>query len=304
VFLAHDTRLDRPVALKILSKEFAQDPERLQRFLQEAKLASALSHPNVAYIYEIGEADGTWFLAMEYVEGTPLSARVAEGPLSVRQIIQIGIEAADALDSAHAKGIIHRDIKPANLMLTPRGHVKILDFGLAKIESAKRPSEETQLMTTTGLVLGTVQYMSPEQALGREVDARTDIFSLGVALYEMATGRLPFAGGNAPETMARILHSQPDAIARFNYDLPVELELAIRKCLEKDRERRYQSARDLVIDLKNLERDSNGQRAAVSGEASRPERGGRIWRVICCASIWNRLRMSTYCASAPMASRP
>jgi two-component system LytT family response regulator len=280
VFLAHDTRLDRPVALKILSKEFAQDPERLQRFLQEAKLASALSHPNVAYIYEIGEADGTWFLAMEYVEGTPLSARVAEGPLSARQIIQIGIEAADALDSAHAKGIIHRDIKPANLMLTPRGHVKILDFGLAKIESAKRPSEETQLMTTTGLVLGTVQYMSPEQALGREVDARTDIFSLGVALYEMATGRLPFAGGNAPETMARILHSQPDAIARFNYDLPVELELAIRKCLEKDRERRYQSARDLVIDLKNLERDSNGQRAAVSEEASRPERGGRIGAII------------------------
>ena len=280
VFLAHDTRLDRLVALKILSKEFAQDPERLQRFLQEAKLASSLSHPNVAYIYEIGEAGGAWFLAMEYVEGTPLNARIAEGPVSAAEIIQIGIEAADALDSAHAKGIIHRDIKPANLMLTSRGRVKILDFGLAKVASAKRPSEETQLMTTTGVVLGTVQYMSPEQALGRDLDPRTDIFSLGVVLYELATGRLPFAGSNAPETMARILHSQPDAIARFNYELPGELERAIRKCLEKDRDRRYQSARDIVVDLKNLERDSNGQRAASEETSARPERGGRIGAIV------------------------
>jgi two-component system LytT family response regulator len=300
VFLAHDTRLDRPVALKILSREFAQDPERLQRFLQEARLASALSHPSVAHIYEIGESDGALFLAMEYVDGRPLSARVAEGPLSCAEIIRIGIETADALDSAHAKGIVHRDIKPANLMLTSRGRVKVLDFGLAKIESAKIPTEETQLMTTTGVVLGTVHYMSPEQTLGRELDPRSDIFSLGVVLYELATGRLPFSGSNTPETMARILHSQPDAIARFNYELPGELERAIRKCLEKDRERRYQSARDLVVDLKNLERDSNAAPAVASNEAGpRPERGGRIGAVIVDDEELARHLIREYLASIP-----
>jgi len=275
VFLAHDERLGRDVALKVLTPEFAHDPERLGRFLQEARLASALSHPNVAYILEIGETDGSWFLAMEYVEGQPLSHRIAEGPLPLEEILRIGIQVADALEFAHAKDIVHRDIKPANVMLTPRGHVKILDFGLAKRGNGKPNSADTQMLTTTGVVMGTVQYMSPEQALGREVDHRTDIFSLGVVLYEMATGRLPFSGPNATETMARILHDQPEAIARFNYDIPEELERATRKCLEKDRDRRYQSARELIVDLRNLERDSAGQPAAVQAPAN-PGTGLRV----------------------------
>jgi two-component system LytT family response regulator len=247
----------------VLPPDMAADPERMHRFVQEAKLASALTHPNVAYIHEIGQDGDLWFLAMEYVEGEALSARIKEGPLKIADILDIGIQVADALDDAHSKGIVHRDIKPANLMLTPRGHVKVLDFGLAKLEKAARSSEDTQLLTSAGLVLGTVQYMSPEQALGREVDHRTDIFSLGVVLYEMATGRLPFAGANASETMARILQTQPDAMARFNYEVPEELERAVRKCLEKERERRYQSARELLVDLKNLQRDSSSQRAMV-----------------------------------------
>jgi len=275
VFLAHDERLGREVALKVLTPEFAHDPERLGRFLQEARLASALSHPNVAYILEIGETDGSWFLAMEYVEGQPLSHRIAEGPLPLEEILRIGIQVADALEFAHAKDIVHRDIKPANVMLTPRGHVKILDFGLAKRGNGNASSADTQMLTTTGVVMGTVQYMSPEQALGREVDHRTDIFSLGVVLYEMATGRLPFSGPNATETMARILHEQPEAIARFNYEIPEELERATRKCLEKDRDRRYQSARELIVDLRNLERDSAGQPAAVQAPAN-PGAGLRV----------------------------
>jgi two-component system LytT family response regulator len=263
VYLADDTTLDRRVALKILPPEFASDPERLQRFLQEAKLASALAHPNVATIYEIGQDNRLWFLAMEYVEGQPLDARIREGPLKTSDLVAIGMEVADALDDAHSKAIVHRDIKPANLMLTRRGHVKVLDFGLAKLDSVP-DRQDTQLMTSAGVVLGTVAYMSPEQALGRDVDYRTDIFSLGVVLYEMATGRLPFAGINTQETMARLLNSQPDAMARFNYEAPEELDRVVRKCLEKDRERRYQSARDLLVDLKNLERDSSAGRAAPS----------------------------------------
>src|SRR5579871_110740 len=271
VYLAQDTRLDRCVALKVLSPEFASEAEHLERFLQEAKLASSLNHPNVAYIHEIGEANGTRFLAMEYVEGMPLSARIAQGPLNASEIIQIGIEVADALDAAHSKGIVHRDIKPTNLMLTPRGHVKILDFGLAKIEPAKQATTDvTQFLTSAGVVMGTVQYMSPEQALGRAVDHRTDVFSLGVVLYEAATGRLPFSGANASETIARILHSQPEAIARFNYSLPGELERVVRKCLEKDRERRYQSARELMIDLQNLQRSDEVSRDREEAVGARP----------------------------------
>ncbi|HYL77886.1 MAG TPA: protein kinase [Bryobacteraceae bacterium] len=280
VYLADDTRLDRRVALKVLPPDVAADPERMHRFVQEAKLASALTHPNVAYIHEIGQDGDLWFLAMEYVEGEPLSLRIQEGPLKVADILRIGIQVADALDAAHSKGIIHRDIKPANLMLTPRGYVKVLDFGLAKLENPPRSNQETQLLTSAGLVLGTVEYMSPEQALGRDVDHRADIFSLGVVLYEMAAGRLPFAGTNAPETMARILQTQPDAMARFNYEIPEELERVVRKCLEKERERRYQSARDLLVDLRNLERDSGSQPAAAGVAAGAGTGKGRITAVI------------------------
>ena len=266
VFLADDTRLGRRVALKVLPPDVAADPDRMHRFVQEAKLASALTHPNVAYIHEIGQDDHLWFLAMEYVDGVPLTNLIREGPMRIADILPIGIQVADALDDAHQKGIVHRDIKPANLMLTPRGHVKVLDFGLAKRERSKRASEDTQLLTSAGMVMGTVEYMSPEQVLGRDVDHRSDIFSLGVVLYEMAAGRLPFNGANATETMARILQAQPDAIARFNYEVPEEFERTVRKCLEKDRERRYQSARELMVDLKNLERDSGSQKAAALAE--------------------------------------
>ncbi len=268
VFLADDTRLGRRAALKLLSPEVAADPDRMHRFVQEAKLASLLTHPNVATIYEIGQEKELWFLAMEYVEGEPLSERIRKGPMKVPEILEVAIQTADALDDAHSKGIIHRDIKPANLMLTPRGHVKVLDFGLAKLERGPE-KEETQVMTSAGIVLGTVAYMSPEQALGSDMDQRTDIFSLGVVLYEMATGRLPFSGSTASETMARILQSQPDAIARFNYEVPEELNRVVRKCLEKDRQRRYQSARELLVDLRNLERDSGSDLPAVVPERRR-----------------------------------
>jgi two-component system LytT family response regulator len=256
VYLAVDTALDREVALKVLPPELAREPDRLNRFIQEARIASALSHPNVAVIHEIGQDAEVWFIAMEYVEGDPLTAKISRGPLPPAEIVRLGQEIADALDAAHQKGIVHRDIKPANLMLTARGHVKVLDFGLAKMKQERRPSDDTQLLTSAGVVMGTVQYMSPEQALGRELDHRSDLFSLGVVLYEMTTGRLPFAGATTQETLAKILQAQPEAIARFNYDAPPDLERIIRKCLEKDRERRYQSAGELLVDLKNLERDS------------------------------------------------
>src|SRR5579872_2368122 len=180
---------------------------RMQRFVQEARLASALTHPNVATIYEIGQDKDLRFLAMEYVEGQPLSERIRQGPLKTPEIVAIGLQVADALDDAHSKGIVHRDIKPSNLMLTPRGHVKVLDFGLAKME-AQGKSDETQLITDAGVVLGTVAYMSPEQALGRNVDHRTDLFSLGVVLFEMATARLPFPGATPSEIIARLLSAQ------------------------------------------------------------------------------------------------
>jgi len=273
VYLAHDTRLGRSVTLKVLPANLAADPERMHRFVQEARLASALTHPNVAYIYEIGEhkigeEGGLRFLAMEYVEGEPLSVRISRGPLPLSELLSLGAQVADALDDAHSKGIVHRDIKPSNLMLTPRGYVKVLDFGLAKLETThgqdQTHHDETQLITNAGVVMGTVAYMSPEQALGRALDHRTDLFSLGVVLYEMATGRLPFSGATVSETMALLLHSQPEALARFNYDIPEGLERVVRKCLEKDRERRYQTARELLVDLKNLERDTAGAGVTVA----------------------------------------
>src|SRR5215470_12385586 len=260
VYQARDARLERTVALKILPAEVAADAERMRRFVREAKAASALNHPHVATIYEIGEVDGVNFIAMEYVEGQTLAARINGHTLRASEIIEIGSQIADALDEAHGKGITHRDIKPANVMITPRGQVKVLDFGLAKIArpAAQPIVTDTSTMTKTepGLVVGTVPYMSPEQALGREVDHRSDVFSLGVTLYEMATGRLPFSAMNTSETLDRILHAQPEAMARFNYDAPAELERIVRKCLEKERERRYQSAKELLVDLQNLKRDT------------------------------------------------
>jgi two-component system, LytTR family, response regulator len=275
VYLADDMTLGRRVALKVLPANVAAEPDRMHRFVQEAKLASALTHPNVAYIYEIGDDDGLRFLAMEYVGGEPLSLRLGRGSLPFSELLSVAIQVADALDDAHSKGIVHRDIKPSNLMLTPRGHVKVLDFGLAKLE-APTSGHETQVMTSAGVVMGTVAYMSPEQALGRDMDHRTDLFSLGVVLYEMATARLPFPGTTPSETMARILSAQPEAIARFNYDVPEGLDRVVRKCLEKDRERRYQSARELLVDLKNLERDSSSRQVPAGVAATEPRKLGAV----------------------------
>ncbi|MGA3023450.1 MAG: protein kinase [Bryobacteraceae bacterium] len=270
VWLARDTRLDRQVALKVLPPELRENADRLRRFLQEARIASSLSHPNICYLHEIGEAAGVSWIAMEYVEGESLAKILAaRAPLPVDELIALSLQIADALDAAWARGIVHRDIKPANIMVTPRGHVKVLDFGLARVRMAEPEVEPTQLLTMAGALLGTVHYMSPEQALGRDVDGRSDIFSLGTVMYEMATGRLPFAGPGTPEVIARILNDQPEAMARFNYSLPPEFEHAIRKCLEKDRERRYQSARELMVDLRNIERDRGAGPGGAPGETGR-----------------------------------
>ena len=289
VYLAQDTRLGRKVALKLLPAFFTRDDERVQRFKQEARAASALNHPNVATIYEIGEADQTIYIAMEYVEGLTLAGKINDRQLETAQIIEIAAQVADALDEAHSRGTTHRDIKPENIMVSERGHAKVLDFGLAKIRAARSDALTSEMammkQTAPGIVMGTVQYMSPEQALGKEVDHRTDIFSLGVVMYEMATGRLPFTGGTATETLERITHAQPQAIATLNYDVPGELERIIRKCLEKDRERRYQTAHDLLIDLKNLKRDTDSG-VAVAGAASRYQRRAlRRWLAIALALL-------------------
>ncbi len=262
VYLARDTQLDRSMALKILTREVAQDQQRLHRFLQEARAASALSHPNVAHIYEIGEAQGAHFIAMEYVEGSPLDKKIHERPLGVIDLLDIAIQVADALDEAHSKGITHRDVKSSNIMITARGRVKVLDFGLARwalpagaIDRTPDSEEATRVKTNPGMVMGTVDYMSPEQALGREVDHRTDIFSFGVVLYEMATGRLPFTAETVTETIDRIVHAQPEAIARLNYDVPAELEIIVKKALRKDRNERYQTLHDALVDLRELKRE-------------------------------------------------
>jgi serine/threonine protein kinase/Tfp pilus assembly protein PilF len=260
VYRAEDTRLARAVAMKVLPKELAQDQERMSRFVREARAASALNHANVAHIYEIGQSDGLHFIAMEYVEGQSLAQKMSGKPLDLAEILEVGIQVADALEEAHRKGITHRDIKSANLMKTPTGQVKVLDFGLAKITrregEAAGSDVSTSIQTAPGRILGTLRYMSPEQVLGKELDARTDLFSLGVVLYEMTTGRQPFSGKQASEVMDRILHAQPEALARFNYEVPTELERVIRKCLEKDRERRYQLAREVQADLSRLKEGS------------------------------------------------
>src|SRR3989440_8696808 len=262
VYLAQDTILGRKVALKILAAEFAVHPDRMRRFVQEAKAASALNHPNIITIYEIDETDSGHFIVIEFIEGETLRERMSLARMKFPEVLDVAIQTASALSAAHDAGIVHRDIKPDNVMLRRDGIVKVLDFGLAKLtERLPADSVDSEALTSApvktepGMVMGTAIYMSPEQARGLQVDARTDIFSLGVLIYEMVTSRLPFAGSDTIEILAAILSDkEPPPLARYRHEAPAELERIVEKALAKEREERYQSAKDLLIDLRQLKK--------------------------------------------------
>src|SRR5687768_817545 len=269
VYLAHDTKLDRKVAIKFLHEEFSKDADKLGRFVREAKAASALNHPNILTVYEIGEVDGKNYIATELIDGKTLREHLAQKEsLQLNQILKIGVQVSEALSAAHQAGIIHRDIKPENIMLRTDGYAKVLDFGLAKLSESQslgiatgsEDATRVQVNTTPGLVMGTVSYMSPEQARGKETDARTDIWSLGVVLYEMLAGKVPFTGETVNHTIVSILEREPVLLT----NVPAELQRIVRKSMTKDVEMRYQSARDQLIDLKNLRRDLD-----IQGELER-----------------------------------
>jgi len=274
VYLAEDTRLDRRVAVKILPSEFAEDKERMSRFVREAKSASSFNHPNILTIHEIGEADGKHFIATEYIEGETLRDSLQREKLSVKSTLEISIQIASALQAAHAAGIIHRDIKPENVMIRPDGLVKILDFGIAKLSEPPAPTgglsidEEAATVIKTGtmpgMIIGTANYMSPEQARGQLVDARSDIFSFGVVLYEMIAGVKPFAGETAMDVIGAILHKKPIPVSQLFSEIPPEIERIINRTLRKDRDERYQTAKDLALDLKDIKEDLEFQAKLTS----------------------------------------
>ncbi len=287
VYRASDTRLDRAVAIKVIPLHLSADAVRRQRFEREARAISALQHPNICTLYDIGHQDGVDYLVMEFLEGETLASRLARGALSIEQTLRYGIEVADALDTAHRRGIVHRDLKPGNIMVTAHGECKVLDFGLAKLsEDAPTSDAETitrpEVLTSPGVALGTVAYMSPEQVRGEDLDARTDIFSLGTVFYEMAAGKLPFLGKTSGLVFKAILDETPSAPTHLNPALPAQLDDIVSKALEKDRELRYQSAADLRTDLKRVKRDTESTRhvpvsltEAGRGESRRWSRGRR-----------------------------
>jgi serine/threonine-protein kinase len=276
VYLAEDTQLGRRVAIKLLPTETISNEHARKRLVREARAAAKLDHPTICSVYEVGEEGGHSFIVMQYLEGETLDTRMTRKPLEMKESLTIASQVADALSEAHAHGIIHRDIKPSNIILTPRGQAKVMDFGLARMTTGATDSEaETQsLLTTPGAVIGTVPYMSPEQVRGESLDARSDIFSFGVTLYEMLSGRQPFASESAAATASAILTHEPPPLARFAPDVPEELQRIVRKCLEKDREQRYQSARDLAIDLENIRRQDESARVQLLSEDRLPAKSG------------------------------